>query len=112
MKTERVRLIIDGKVTDRAKLTKDAPRIVWYTEHSVITEQLSKGKSKRKAKARYLERAAREIQAAALEVIEDLSRLDKRAANKIVHDYFIRWPLEPVTFEDGEPVQLEDFEEA
>lgn len=111
LKPEKVKLSVNGKVSDHAILTKSAPRSVWFTEHSAVTEQLQNGKSKKKAKAGYLSRAALAFLDAALQTIENLSELDKPAADAILHDYFLRWPLRQVTYDDGEPVILEDYEE-
>ena len=111
MKSEKIRLLTNGKETDHWTLTKDDPRLLVYVEHSAVTKQLRKGKPKKKAKADYLARVARELLAGALSVIEDLSTLDKIAADTILREYFFKWPLDPVTYEDGEPVNLEDFEE-
>lgn len=110
LKPEKVKLSVNGKTIDRGKLTKKTPRIVWYSEHSAITKELNKDKSKETAKTEYKARAVRTILTAAIQILEDLSELDRTAADTIRREFFIRPLSSPVAFPDGEPVNLDDFE--
>lgn len=111
MKAEKYKLVIDGKTIARGKLTKESPSIVIYHEHSTITEKLSRGKPADQAAAGYAERAAAEILEAALSALEDLAAQDPEAAARLKKQFFLAAADSPVTYENGEPVQLKDFEE-
>lgn len=111
MKPEKIKLVIDGKTIERGKLSKKDPRMVFYIEHSKITERLKAGRPADQAAAGYAERAAAEILEAALSALEDLAAQDPKAAARLKKQFFLAASDSPVTYEDGEPVQLKDFEE-
>ena len=111
IKPQKVKMSIDGEKSEHGKLTKKAPRIVWYTEHSAVTEELSRGKTKEAAETEYLERAARTMLEAALQVLDEIAARDQGAADGIAGAFFLQTRSAPVTYEDGEPVELEDYEE-
>ena len=95
MKPEKIKLVIDGKTIERGKLSK----------------RLKSGKTADQAAAGYAERAAAEILEAALSALEDLAAQDPEAAARLKKQFFLAASDSPVTYEDGEPVQLKDFEE-
>ena len=84
MKPEKIKLVIDGKTIERGKLSKKDPRMVFYIEHSKITERLKAGRPADQAAAGYAERAAAEILEAALSALEDLAAQDPKAARHVV----------------------------
>ncbi len=111
MKPEKIKLVIDGKTIERGKLSKKDPRMIFYIEHSKITERLKEGKTADQANAGYAERAAAEILEAALSSLEELSAQNPEAAARLKKQFFLAASDSPVTYEDGKPVQLKDFEE-
>ena len=111
MKPEKIKLVIDGKTIERGKLSKKDPRMIFYIEHSKITERLKEGKTADQAAAGYAERAAAEILEAALSSLEELSAQNPEAAARLKKQFFLAASDSPVTYEDGKPVQLKDFEE-
>ena len=111
MKAEKYKLVIDGKTIARGKLTKESPSIVSYHEHSTITEKLSRGKPADQAAAEYDERSARDTLEAARIMLQRLAAQDPEAAEKVKKDFFLSASGSPVTYADGEPVDLEEFEE-
>jgi len=111
MKTEKYKIVIDGKTVARGKLSRKTPSIVYYREHSTITEKLSRGKPADQAAAEYDERAARDTLEAARIMLQRLAAQDPEAAERVKKDFFLSASGSPVTYADGEPVELEDFEE-
>lgn len=111
MKPETVKLSINGKVIERGKLTRSAPQIVWYTEHSAITKAFRKGKSKKQAAADYKARAARMMLEAALQILNQMDDQTLAPEDRITKAYFLQTGSAPVVDQDGDPVQLEEYEE-
>lgn len=111
MKAEKIKLVVDGKTVDRGKLTKESPSIVFYYEHSTIKEELSRGKSADQAAAEELERAAWDTLEAGLSFLQQLAEKDPEAAAAVKKDFFLAASGRRVTYADGEPVELEEFEE-
>ena len=106
IKPQKLKMSIDGENSEHGKLTKKAPRIVWYAEHSSITASLSKGKNQEQAKAEYLARAVRAILQAALELLDKLYISDQSAAEAIAADFFLDVPATAACNEENQAEEI------
>lgn len=104
MNRDNISIYVNGKLTEKTSLSEKNPIEVFYLEHTKLTKKYRKGRSKEVAQIDKRFREAWAYLTAAEQILEELFN----------HEYLRRaiTPLSaPVIYEDGEQVNLEDYEE-
>lgn len=85
---EKIELLENGKVTQRAYLNRGYQRGIFYFEHDGIAAELARGKTKQQAKAEELKRAAITLFNGAIGYLKELSKLDAAAADALLAELY------------------------